>query len=528
MAEMKALLAATGFLAMSTMAAEYPRSLDLPEDAVVRSALQRVSVRSGVSLPRSSWPLLAREAREFLDQVAASDSQALTAADSVALADLIVGPRELYRWSGSGPTVLALNARAGGEWTGSDSGVGHSERMGWLGGRIYGVVGGDLWFYSDARIFTRWSNKYVYWDRYTLADGEPSAVPFDDPSVGGRYKSNTGARYTAWAQWTRDWVTLKYGRDRVQFGPGVWTGLTTDYSTPPYQMLDVRVTAFPWLSVQATVLEARPGEVAGGISFPGDARKWMHVHRFEIRPVDGLALAFQNQVLYGDSGGVNPAYLLPLVPIFFSQDLSGNRDNAAMQFDASYVSKWGAKAWSALLIDDLNSVSDIGGASWLNRWALLVGGQVISPWKAIDADAKVEFSEVRPWTFTDREEAFTFAHYGMPMGTELGPDSRTFHVRLAWRPFSGLEIGSEMAWLKKGLGSQATLGDIHGRDPQDGNFAKWFSNGSRSDLKFGGDVAWKWNHLVRTQAKMATVTRSQSNLQDRTWLEGGANWDVDW
>jgi hypothetical protein len=510
-------------------AEEYPLSLDLPDDAPTRAALERVSARSGLSLPRKSWPLLAREARTFLDQALAKDSAILTPFDSVVLSDLLVGPIELKRWSGMGSSILAINARAGGQWTATDSGDGSNERMGWLGGRMYGVVGGDLWFHSDARIFTRWSDEYVYWDRYAMADGEPSGVPFDDPSQNGRYKSNTGARYTAWAQWTRDWVTLKYGRDRLQFGPGVWTGLTTNYSTPPYQMLDARVSPFPWLTVQATVLEARKGELEGGIWFPGDDKKWMHVHRYEIRPVSGLAMAFQNQILYKDSGGVNPAYLLPLVPIFFSQDLSGNRDNSAMQFDFTYASPWRTEVWSALLIDDVNSLTDLFGSHWLNRWAFLVGGRILSPWKKVDADLTTEFSVVRPWTFAGgREEAYTFAHCGMPMGTELGPDSRTFHARLAWRPWRGLEIGSAFALLQKGMGRQATLGIVHGHGADDPSESKLFAEGRRSTRKVGLDGASDWRSIAKIRFNLDFVQRSASHEADASWFEGGAAWTMDW
>lgn len=508
---------------------DYPRSLDLPDDSQMRAALERISTRSGASLPRTSWPLTAREARQFLDQAMAKDSSCLTPADSVVLSDLIHGPKELMRWDGAGLSILAVNARAGGEWTATDSGSGENERMGWLGGRLYGVVGGDLWFYSDARIFTRWSDDYKYWDRYTLADGEPSGVPFDDPSRDNRYKSNTGARYTAWAQWSRDWVSLKYGRDRIQYGPGVWTGLTTNYSTPPYQMLDARVTPFPWLSVQATVLEARPGEQAGGIWFAGDDRKWMHVHRYEVRPLEGLSLAFQNQVLYKDSGGVNPAYLLPLVPIFFSQDLSGNRDNSAMQFDFSYASKWKAKIWSAFLMDDLNSLTDMFGSHWLNRWAFLAGGQFVSPWNGIDADLTAEFSLVRPWTLTGgREEAYSFAHYGLPMGTELGPDSRTFHARLAWRPAPWLEVGGAYALLEKGEGRQARVGWVNGRDGVYSGTSVLLGEAHHSQDRIGFDLEARWNSMLRFEAELEHVEQEFSDRPGTTWIEGCARWVLDW
>ncbi|HOX49937.1 MAG TPA: hypothetical protein PKY05_00505, partial [Fibrobacteria bacterium] len=423
-----------------------------------------------------------------------------------ALADLLGGPLELASWSGNGPSMLSVHAMASGEWTATDSAHGSNERKGTVGGRIYGVVGGEVLYLSDASIFTRWSDDFRYWDRYALADGEPSGVPFDDPSEDNRYKSNTGARYTAWAQWSRDWVTLKYGRDRVQHGPGEWTGLTTRLSTPPYQMLETRLFPFSWLSVQASVLEAREGEVAGGISFPGDQRKWVHVHRFELQPGWGLAVAFQNQVLYRDSGGVNPAYLLPLVPIFFSQDLSGNRDNSAMQFDATWSSPWRVRLWGALMIDDLNSLTDIAGDNWLNRWALLCGGQWMVPSRRIDGDLTVEYGLVRPWTYTGgREEAFTFAHYGLPMGSELGPDSRTLRAKAAWRPIPSLELRLEGSRLWKGLEERSRLGRV-------------FATGDASDTRTLSGRIWE-----RSQVGFGCTWRVHRSFQ---W-EGRGEWTRD-
>jgi len=528
------MLLTAALLSLTTSASQaaprYPEALDLPDDIAVRQALQRLSGRTNTSLPRQGWPLAAREAQDFLRQVLSKDSMALTAADSSYLRDLIEGPMEIKRWEhGTAGSLLAINARAGGELVHDDSAGSHTTELGWIGGRAYGVLGGEIWFHSDARIFTQWSNRAEYHDFYALADGETSGVPLDENAPDGMYTKRTGARYTAWVQWSRDWIVLKYGRDRIQHGPGVWTGLTTTWQTPPYQMLDVRVFPFPWLSIQSSTLEAREAGLAGGLHYPGDAQKWMHVHRFEIQPTQGLALAFQNGVLYKDSGGVNPAYLLPLVPIFFSQDLAGNRDNAMMQFDVTWSTRWHSKLWAAIMIDDLNSVGDIAGNSWLNRWASLLGAQVISPWKSLDADLTVEFSQVRPWTYTGaREAAYTFSHYGLPTGSELGPDSRTLHTRMTWRPAAHWELGLEAAQLEKGIGPQASLGTTNGPDGRfslGGPTLGWI-NATRRSL--GLDARFElWRDAF---AKVGLVHWNQESdtLASSHWWQLKASGSLDW
>jgi hypothetical protein len=513
----------------SSVALPYPDALDLPDDIATRQSLLRLSTGSGISLPRQGWPQTAREAQDFLRQILSKDSMALSSADSVNLRDLLSGPMEAKRWNGISSSMLAINLRSGGEVVHDDSTGSHTTELGWIGGRAYGVLGGEIWFHSDARIFTQWSNRAEYHDFYALADGETSGVPLNENAPGGIYTERTGARYTAWIQWSRDWITLKYGRDHIQHGPGVWTGLTTSWQTPPYQMLDVRVFPFPWLSVQSSTLEAREAGIDGGLHFPGDARKWMHVHRFEIQPTDGLAIAFQNEVLYRDSGGVNPAYLLPLVPIFFSQDLAGNRDNAMMQFDAAWTTRWHTKLWAAFLIDDLNGISDIAGNHWLNRWASLLGAQFVSPWKSLDADLTVEFSQVRPWTYTGgREEAYTFSHYGLPTGSELGPDSRTWHARSAWRPMARLELGLEGSLLEKGIGPQATLGTVNG------HWGGFYNEGATLSYKkavrrsAGIDArAELWRDAY---AKLGVTRWSQESdvAGDSDWWQLKATGSVDW
>ena len=512
-------------LALAATAASLPQSLDLPDRPAMRDALERVGIRAGVEPIRGSWPWTTLEAQEQLRRVLAIDSNAITGMDSIALRDLLEGPRELWRWeNGRGGSMLALNARTVGDGRLYDSAGTNSILNASIGGTAYGNIGGEIWFLSDARIFTEWSDDFRYQDRYVMGDGEPSGVPFDDESEDGRYKSRTGARYVAWVQWSRDWISLKYGRDRVRFGPGAWTGLTTRLETPPYNLFDARFEPFPWLSVQSTVLEARPGELE--LEFAGDDRKWCHVHRFEVRPFRGVEVGFQNQVLYRDSGGVNPTYLLPLVPIFFSQDLAGNRDNAAFQFDVRIDRLRNVSAWSALLIDDLNSLSDILGDSWLNRWGLLLGGRILSPWRSVDADLTVEWTMVRPWTYTGgREEAYTFAHYGLPMGSELGPDSRTLRSRLAWRFPPRLETSLEGFLLEKGTGAQATLGTVNRGYPRT---AELFGNGWTG--RAGGRIGVRWEAFRDASLTVSAGWMEQEDADGNT--DGGAilgyGWEVDW
>jgi hypothetical protein len=478
------------FVGPKGFASALPEGMDWSGTSSLREALQRISARTGKPLPRQAWPLSTDEITKFLLEVKESD--ALTPSDSLALTEFLVSSLELKRWSRPDDgTFLALNPRLQVSMR-RDSG--ESYRSGSLGGELYGTLGGQIQWYSQASISTEWSDDYVFFDRYTVADGEPSGVPFGDDNRNGRYKKRTFARYVAYAQSRYKWISVKYGRDRIQHGPGEWTGLSTSLATPPWTLLDVRIVPFDWLSVQSTLMEALPTDPYASIRdpryFDGDAQKWMHVQRFEIRALAGLTLAFQDMVIYPtDSGGINPAYLLPLTPIFFTQDLNGNKDNAAMQFDARLDRIPCVSLWGAFFIDDLDGPTTIFDNHWLNRWAALVGFRLVSPWKGFDADFTAEVSVVRPWTYTGgRESAYTFSHYGIASGSEGGPDSRSSHARFLWRPFRAVEMGPEFSLQEKGTGRQARLGTVH--SDMDGDKASLLEHAFRT-WTLSGSATWE-------------------------------------
>jgi len=448
-----------------------PEGLDWSGSSTFHDALERISTRSGLSLPHQGWPLSTTQIREFLTK--ASERGGLTRSDSLALTEFLDSPRELKRWKRADDgTFLAIEPQVQGSVR-RDSSL--TRRLGSLGGQLYGSLGGQVQFFSRAAISTEWANRDIYYDRYQDPDGEPSEVPLDPSDADGLYPKRTFARYVSWIQWQGRWLTAKYGRDALQHGPGEWTGLSTSRFAAPNTFLDLRVDPFPWLTVQTTTLELLPSDLQGGTALPtwfaGDSRKWMHIHRFEIRPLEGIALAFQDQVVYPDSGGIQPEYLLPLVPIFFTQDVEGNVPNATMQFDLRVDRIPFTSVWGAFLIDDLDGPSTIFDDHWLNRWAALAGFRLVSPWSGFDADLTAEVSMVRPWTFTEeRTNGATFSSYGLPIGTEGGPDSRSVHVRLLWRPMPSLELGPEFEQQEKGIGREATLGTIHS-ESLDGSYA---------------------------------------------------------
>lgn len=508
-----------------SFSAQLPTGLDWPADPDVVESLNRISSRAGIVLPFQGWPISTSQVRAFISQASAVD--AVSSADSMYLSEIIDSSKELKRWVRRDTNFfLAIEPQVLGEIR-QDSSL--RRTLGSLGGRLYGSLNGEIRYFSRALISTELANQEIYYDRYQDPDGEPSGVSLDPTDSNNLFEKRTFARYICWVQWQKNWLNIKFGRDALQHGPGEWTGLSTSRFAAPNTFLDFRADLFQWLTIQSTTIKLLPSDIQGGSRLPtwfeGDSRKWMHIHRYEIRPATWMSLAFQDQVVYPDSAGISPEYFLPLAPIFFTQDLEGNGPNAAMQFDWRFGLVPNFSLWGVLYIDDLDGPESVfGDDHWLNRWAALLGFEIVSPFKKIDADVTAEVSIVRPWTFTEaRSNGCTFASYGRPIGSEGGADSRSIHFRLAYRPTRYIAISPEYENQESGLGRGGKLGLRHD-DAIDGSYTGVLERSwHRQSFSITGDLFFEQNKKITTR-----IGYSSSDSSKYSGVQWGIGSSISW
>ncbi len=275
------------------------------------------------------------------------------------------------------------------------------------------------------------------------------------------------------------WVKLKAGRDRLNMGPGYFSSLMATRNTPPYWLLEARIDFASWLYLDNYLL--RMTDTAHEI------QKFANIHRFEFKPFDFLSVAFQDIVIYQDRDP-DLRYFLPLVPITFTESDMGGPDNSAMGFDFLSTITPNLSIWGELFIDDLLGPTSFYNSYWENRWAGLAGFQVTSPLRKVDADLVVEYSHVEPWTYNGRKAQTSFKHFNVPSASKLGPDSKTWDLKLCYRPWKFIELQEQLDLSDKGLGRPGTLGTIH-IDSIDGLSKEWL----------GGTVAYRrvWTQGIK-------------------------------
>ena len=360
-------------------------------------------------------------------------------------------------------------------------------RLAGFGGTLYGSLAPHLSFYSHALIYTEFADEARFSNQFTPEFGETYAV--EKGANDSLLDKRTFNRFESYLLAEFPWLTLKLGRDRVHMGPGYFSSLMATRDTPPYYLMEARIDFAPWLTLDNYLLRMTDTQY--------EIQKYANLHRFEFKPTPSLSLAFQDIVIYQDRDP-DWRYLLPLVPLTFTESDMGGPDNAAMGFDFLYAGIRNFSFWGELFIDDLMGPTAFFDDFWENRWAGLAGFQVTSPLPWFDADLVVEYSHVEPWTYNGRKPQTSFKQFNVPSASMLGPDSRTWDVQIAYRPWKWIEIKERIEFYDKGLGRPGTLGAIHDA-AVDGLTKSWLGGAVSSQKTLAQSVRFLYGQYLSTQ-----------------------------
>ncbi len=204
-------------------------------------------------------------------------------------------------------------------------------------------------------------------------------------------------------------------------------------------------------------------------------QKVVYAKRLTYQPLDWVSLGFSDQEI-SIRPGLQPLYLFPFVPYYFTGHYLGDPDNLLMAFDGQFrITKLGA-VYGQVGIDDLKDllgpITDLirsGNKDWGDKWSGLVGVKFFRPVPWFESLVRLEFQETEPWTYTTSTNATDNypVQFGQLLGNEYGPHSRVARIVCQGQAASGLagQITLEHLWKgadPSGLGSPGSnVGDVN-------------------------------------------------------------------
>ncbi len=253
---------------------------------------------------------------------------------------------------------------------------------------------------------------------------------------------------------------IRFGRDRNHWGYGQSSLILSDYATT-YDQLQLRtdvwrlqyVNLFTAFTIPESEFEALP-------------RRYGAFHRLSIRLPGRVRLGlFETVVFAPDSADGRPegydlTYLNPIIFYRAVERDRGSPDNVLLGIDASWIPHPGVQLYGELILDEL-VVSELGDATWRNKWGVMAGAYATGLLPGLSA--RLEYARLRPYLYTHRSVNTAYLHYGDLLGHPAGPNAEDYSLFVRYRPHPRWFGALNLAYTRTG---RAPSPDVNiGADP---------------------------------------------------------------
>lgn len=259
-----------------------------------------------------------------------------------------------------------------------------------------------------------------------------------------------------------DYLEVRFGHTRNRWGYGKSSMILSNFA-PGYNQLQLRTSVW---RLQYTNVFAQFTDYAT----PNQPHRYGAFHRFDVNLSDRVSIALFESIVFGpDSLSQRPdqfelAYLNPV--IFYravEHNLAyGSPDNSLLGAGGRVRVVDGLEVYAQFLLDEFKPPELVAGDGWWgNKWGLLAGLHLAPP--RIDGfSLRMEFGQVRPYTYSHRTSTTAYAHAKDLLGYPAGPNNRNAAFFLRYHPTVRWRGGLNLAYT---WGGRNTESENWGADP---------------------------------------------------------------
>jgi len=231
----------------------------------------------------------------------------------------------------------------------------------------------------------------------------------------------------------KPWINIQVGKDAVRWGPGYHgvIGLAATELTFDMVRLRTRMWKVNFTSLLGFLRDDLTKEYKSDLP-----AKYLSAHRFEITPIPGICIAWQEVYIYAEN--LHIELLNPIMPYQMAEDHLGGIGNNTMEGDIEISLIPNTELYASLFLDDFHpDKSPFKSSSF--GWAALCGTMIADPFGMDNTDVILEYARVDPWTYThkgtrqDPPIPTAFKHFDEPLGHWIGPNADDLFAQIGWR-----------------------------------------------------------------------------------------------
>lgn len=223
-----------------------------------------------------------------------------------------------------------------------------------------------------------------------------------------------------------------------------------------------------------------------------DMPKNVAAQRFEISLFQGHTYLGINEMVIYSNRTLEWSYVVPFNFYFAAEHYLEDRDNTLLSFDIKSKIFKNTQAYATFFFDELKW-SKLGSEWWGNKQAIQLGLRNHSYLGKFPLNLQIEYTAVRPWTYTHKffNNNYTNDRYGL--GFPYGPNSQLFYFNGQVRMNYRLKLFVEYNYLQHGQNTEETIfggqatDNYELRDPVYDNSTGWLMGDilTRNQIEIG-------------------------------------------
>lgn len=273
-------------------------------------------------------------------------------------------------------------------------------------------------------------------------------------------------------------LAIQLGREQITLGYGYGSKLVLSGNIPDMDFLKInfKYGVFRYNFIHASTV--------GNFSYDYSQRytKYFVANRMGLSFPGLFDFDFNETVIY--TGRLDFAYINPLAFYYFAEKSLQDRDNKnlALEFQTHFLKN--IQFEGNLFIDDIDKlINFFGNTNAHQKFGYQIGTFIYQPLQISNLSFILEYTKIRPYTYTHITPQETYSAYGVGLGHRIGPNSDEVYSALAYNINDWGRLNLEYQFIRKGNNIYDAAGNMIKNVGGDFNFA-YVENIDNSDAPF--------------------------------------------
>jgi len=178
--------------------------------------------------------------------------------------------------------------------------------------------------------------------------------------------------------------------------------------------------------------------------------KYLVAHRIDIPFFENrLLIGLSEMVVYGDKN-IELSYISPFGVFWAIGHALEDRDNILMAMDFKTTVIRNITVYGSVLIDEMR-FGELGKHWWANKHALQAGVRLAPTLASIPVDIQMEYTAVRPWTYSHKTLTTDYTQSGICLGFPYGANCQAWYWKIEAAFSRRFSLSSDFLHLRQGV-----------------------------------------------------------------------------